>query len=532
MHRTARRTVLLISSGLAALLLATPTPAAELVFETNFDTAAARDGWQGVGSPGVEWVAGRDDSTHLSVQIPVPEGPASRNARIELPLEPLQGARVRVEARVRAEDVSQPPESWNGVEVMLHTRGSTGQRWQQKNDVHGTFGWKPIRFIATVPRETTEASLILGLEKVTGRAWFDDVKVTVVGRRRCVDPVAKPGPVYKGHDLSRLRGAMIGPRVGAEDLRVLGGEWKANHVRWQFIWGGFPHGPADDGDLEAYNKWINSQLERLDSLLPVCEEVGLLVLIDLHTPPGGRNEANECNLFKEARFQDCFIDVWKRIATRYRDNEQIWGYDLVNEPVEGILGEGVMNWHALATKTAREIRAIDPDHAIIVEPAPWGSPSSLEFFEPIDVERIVYSVHMYQPHKFTHQGVRGSPIGVMYPGKVEGRHWDKNALRAALEPAIDYQRDYGVHIYIGEFSAIRWAPGKSAYNYLSDVIEIMEENDWDWAYHAFREWDGWSVEHGSDKNDRSRTTEPTDRQKLLMRWFEKNEKPHDPRGSD
>lgn len=515
---------ILIGTCLAALQLTLPARAAEAFYATNFDAPAALEGWTGIGGAGVQLTDSHDDSRSLAVEIPDSEGPGHRNARFRLPVEGLKGTRVRVEAMVRAEGVSQPPNVWNGIKVMLHTVGPDGQDWQQQNNVFGTFDWKPIAFVASVPREATEASLILGLEMVTGRVWFDDLKVTVVSRRRAVEPSAKAGPVYKGHGLPRLRGAMIGPGVNAEDLRVLGGQWKANHVRWQLIWGGFPHGPADDGDLDAYNRWIDSQLERLDSLLPVCKEVGIHVLIDLHTPPGGRNQAKECNLFKEARFQDCFIAVWKKIATHYRGNEQVWGYDLVNEPVEGIVGEGAMDWHALATKTARAVRAIDPDHAIIVEPAPWGSPSSLEFFEPIDVERVVYSVHMYQPHQFTHQGVYEAPVGISYPGEIDGRHWDKDALRQALKPAIDYQRDYGVHIYIGEFSAIRWAPGTSAHDYLRDVIEIMEENDWDWAYHAFREWDGWSVEHGSDRNDRSRSATATDRQKLLTSWFEKNER--------
>ena len=514
----------LLAGCLFILWAASPLHAAETFYESDFDTPAALNGWVGIGSAGVRLMKGHDGSQSLSVQIPVSEGAGHRNAHIQLPLEDLRGTQVKVEAMVRAEGVSEPPNAWNGIKVMLHTVSQDGQRWQQQNSVYGTFDWKPVRFLGSVPKDATGATLILGLEMVTGRVWFDDVKVTIVRRRRSIDSSAKLGPVYKGHDLPRLRGAMIGLHVGADDLRVLGGDWKANHVRWQFIWGGFPHSPADNGDLDAYNKWIDSQLERLDSLLPVCEEVGIYVLIDLHTPPGGRNQAKECNLFKEARFQECFVKTWKKIATHYRDNKQVWGYDLVNEPVEGMVAEGVMDWRALATKTAREVRKIDPDHAIIIEPAPWGSPSALEFFEPIDVERVVYSVHMYQPHQFTHQGVYDAPVGVTYPGEISGRHWDKEALRKALEPAIDYQRDYGVHIYIGEFSAIRWAPGTSAHDYLRDVIDIMEEDNWDWAYHAFREWDGWSVEHGPDKNDRSPAKEPTDREKLLTNWFGKNKR--------
>jgi len=80
-------------------------------------------------------------------------------------------------------------------------------------------------------------------------------------------------------------------------------------------------------------------------------------------------------------------------------------------------------------------------------------------------------------------------MGVTYPGKIGGHEWNKEQIRRALAPAMRYQNDYHVPIYIGEFSAIRWAPGAAAY--LRDLIEVMEENQWDWAYHAFREWDGW-----------------------------------------
>ena len=171
----------------------------------------------------------------------------------------------------------------------------------------------------------------------------------------------QPGKAaYKGHDLPRLRGVMISPRVTEADLRVLGGQWKANHVRWQLLWGGFPHSPADKGDLAAYDAWLESALQHLDRLLPVCKELGIKVLVDLHTPPGGRNDANECQMFHEARFQEAFGKVWDKIARRYRGNKTVWGYDLVNEPVEGRVADGLLDWQALAaplrSRSARSTR--------------------------------------------------------------------------------------------------------------------------------------------------------------------------------
>ena len=104
---------------------------------------------------------------------------------------------------------------------------------------------------------------------------------------------------------------------------------------------------------------------------------------------------------------------------------------------------------------------------------------------------MIYQVHMYVPGEFTHQGVYGSSTGVRYPGKIGATEWNKEQLRKVLQPVREFQLAYNVHIYVGEFSAIRWAPGDSAYRYLKDCIELFEEYGWDWTYHAYREWDGW-----------------------------------------
>ena len=176
-------------------------------------------------------------------------------------------------------------------------------------------------------------------------------------------------------------------------------------------------------------------------------------------------------------------------------------------------------------RAARAIRAVDPDRPIFIESAQWDSAAAFRDLDPVDVPNVVYQVHMYVPHEFTHQGVHDSPTGVSYPGTIKGKAWDREALRATLAPVREFQLAYNVHIYVGEFSAIRWAPGDSACQYLRDCISIFEEYGWDWSYHAFREWDGWSVEHGPDPNDHQRATTPTDRQRLLLDWFAKNRKP-------
>jgi hypothetical protein len=498
----------------------------EVVYQNNFDDPAL----QVPASAAIHLDQGLNGSQALMTERPVEAGPGDVIWRVPLDLNRLRGVKVKCEAQVKAQDVSLPPNPWNGVKFMLQA-GSAGKMiYPQQNEVRGSFDWKTISFTATIPADATEASLLLGLEKTTGKAWFDDVKITALSIPRHRPGQSTTGPVFTGHEVPRLRGAMVSPTIKEADLRVLGGDWKANHLRWQLTW---LNKEFDGGDIdtpEAYDRWIDLSLSRLDALLPVARELGMLVTIDLHSTPGG-SQGRINRIFSDKKWQDEFIKTWDKIARHYNGNPTIWGYDLANEPIEvwgnvDAVPEGLMDWHELATKTSQVVRAIDAKHAIIIEPTPGGDPGGFNELEPIPVPGIVYSVHMYKPHEFTHQGVGGYAKGpVYYPGEAAGAKWDKEALRRALQPVRDFQRDYNVQIYVGEFSAIRWAPDDSAYNYLRDCIDIFEEYGWDWNYHAFREYNGWSVEHGQDPADAAkRVTEPTKREQLLLSWFAKNEK--------
>ncbi len=315
---------------------------------------------------------------------------------------------------------------------------------------------------------------------------------------------------------------MINPLLGEQDFRVLG-SWNANHIRWQLLWGGFPHGPADKGDIPAYEAWLETILEHLDSLLPVFREIGIKVLLDLHTPPGGRDQNDKWPLFYNKQFQDAFLAVWEKMANRYKNETQIMGYDIVNEPDDRDLAPGLMSWRDLAIVAIQRIRAIDSQHTIIFEASPGATAATLRNFEPLPFDNIIYSFHMYDPYQFVYQNVFNNVTPIYYPGIIAGQMWNKDQLRADLQLTVDWQKRHNVSIHIGEFSAIRWAPGNSTCNYLNDVIELFEENGWNWDYHAFREWQGWDVEMIGDKDHPQRSPVPTDRQLLLMKWFKKNE---------
>ena len=490
---------------------------ATVVFRADFNGPDALAGWSGTSG---RLAAGRGGTSGLLIERNDPSASAMR--RIPIPAERLAGRRVTLEAAVKAERVSEPPKTWNGIKVMLVLETEHGKQHPQIVLPVGTFDWTTVSRTIRVSKRTVKATLCVGLERVGGKVWFDDLEIRVGhpnrhGRRSEVR--------FKGHDLPRLRGVMHGPRFRDNDLRDLATEWGANQVRWQLNWTPMKKAETWAKDLDRYDRWLDEALAACDQALGACEKYGLLALVDLHAPPGGRAEAGVCRMFQERRYQDKLLDVWRRIAKRYKGRKVVYAYDLLNEPVEGVVATGLLNWRDLATEVTRAIRAIDPGKPVVFEPGPWGSPNGFDAIEPLNVDRVVYSFHMYMPHRFTHQGVHGNPTGVPYPGVVNGEMWDKDRLREAIMPAIDFQREFNVQIYVGEFSAIRWAPDNGAYRYLRDVIDLFEEQGWDWSYHAFREWPGWSVEHGPDPRNNSPSPTRTDRQKLLWKWFAKNDRP-------
>jgi endoglucanase len=499
----------------------TPTKG-QVIYQADFESTNALAGWSGAAT-GLEPGCASAHSVALETKANSSDAVISR----QLPLEAVRGCRIRGSVMVRAQEVSPKPNSWNGIKFMLIIEGPAGKSYPQAPLEAGSFDWRPAEFTARVPADATKVTLVLGLEQVTGKVWFDVVKFTVARPPNAAAPLPLAGPMFKGHTLPRLRGAMVSPNIDADSLRVLGQDWKANLIRFQLIRFGRA---GQQATADGYDAWLEGELKKLDAALPLCEKYGLLVVVDLHSPPGGKATTSgyigsDGGLFNHLQTQQKFIEVWRRIALRYKNAKAIWGYDLANEPVEEESDEACDDWQALAERTARAIRSIDPERALIVEPAPWGGPEGLDELVPIPVSNVVYSVHMYLPHAFTHQGVHRPGPAYRYPGLIEGKLWDKAQLELALQPAIRFQQRYGVHLYIGEFSAIRWAPENSAARYLSDLIDIFEAHGWDWSYHAFREWSGWSVEHGADKQNLQPAASPTDRQQLLRGWFARNQKP-------
>ncbi|MBI4978142.1 MAG: cellulase family glycosylhydrolase [Spirochaetes bacterium] len=492
--------------------------------QMDFNKEADRGKWSE--APFAAWVKeGKDGGIVLKVTVPASETPGHHKIGMPIDLSAYKGMKLHLSCMVKAKNVTKAPQSYNGIKWMLHFKTPARESYQNQGDVYGTFDWKEISFVQLIDDDILNADLSLGLEMCTGEVWFDKPKIVVIKTQAPARPapMVNPPPMYRGHDLPRLRGAMSPNSVKDDDFRVFAKEWNANLVRYQMTrkWGA----ANTDLDLAEYDAWIEEEMTDLDRLLNSALTYGFKVVVDLHSPPGGRYEDRSMRMFYEKKYQDHFVTVWERFAKRFKGHPAIWGYDLVNEPVEAKPASSDMDYHATQTRAAKAIRAIDPVMPIIVEVLEWDSPRGFAEMMPVNVPNIVYQVHMYEPGEFTHQGIYNNTTGITYPGMISKKMYDKDALKGVLKHVRDFQLAYNAHIYVGEFSAVRWAPGGA--QYLSDVIEIFEEYGWDWSYHAFREWPGWSVEHADAPVDKNvhHPAATTARKEVLLSWFAKNKKP-------
>ncbi len=294
-----------------------------------------------------------------------------------------------------------------------------------------------------------------------------------------------------------------------DDFRTLR-DWGATLLRYQMT-----HcPPAALTNMPAWRAWLRGRLDHLDRVvLPMAEKYGLKVVVDIHNAPGGR-DGHDWRLFDDDEYFAALVSAWRGIAAHYRGDGRIYGYDFANEPFQ--TRPHRRDYWQVQDACARAVREIDPGAVVIVESNHMASPYAFAYLSPLAMDDAVYSVHMYDPGTFTHQGVGpGDPLGQTYPGVMaEGETLDKEFLRRQLAPVREFQLKHHARILVGEFSAICWAEG--ADRYIADCIDLFEEYGWDWCYHAFREWRAWSVEHEGPDRDHLVPSADNPRRRALL----------------
>jgi len=195
----------------------------------------------------------------------------------------------------------------------------------------------------------------------------------------------------------------------------------------------------------------------LDNLISWCRAERLNVILDLHAAPGGQTGANIDDsggypwLYQSPQEQAHLIAIWRRLATHYRDEQTVLGYDLLNEPIPHYPELRFLNpsLEPLYKKLAAEIRKVDIHHILFLGGAQWDGNFSV-FGKPFDAN-VAYTLHKYW----------------MPP--------DESVLRQY----IDFRERYDVPLWLGE-------SGENTDDWIAKFVKSLESNNIGWAFWPYK----------------------------------------------
>lgn len=291
--------------------------------------------------------------------------------------------------------------------------------------------------------------------------------------------------------------------------------------------------PFDKQENNWETAWEHS-LNALEKSVAVAKKYNLKYIPVLDDNPIAIRQNRSFSAYWEnPELEKRMIRIWTDVVTRlkpYRDT--IWAYDLYNEPLDrNQLPHPPKEWRPLAVKLVGAIRKIDPDCWLIYEPGPGGGSGGLKDLVPLPDSRIIYSSHFYTPSVYSHQGIKDirrtdllkaeEKTGIRYPGVMNGKLVDCTELDRAFRNVDEFLAKYPVPYYIGEFSAVRWAPGAEIW--LRDVIGLMEKRGLSWSYHTYSGWPGWTLDPAPKWfKDVPETIGPDRRGETVRGFFRKN----------
>jgi len=231
--------------------------------------------------------------------------------------------------------------------------------------------------------------------------------------------------------------------VQREDIDKIA-EWGFNSIRLPFHYNIL----TPEGSPGVY---LEEGFAIIDSVISWCEANQIYLILDMHAAPGGQSDEpisdyNPANpsLWEDPANQDRTVDIWRKIAERYYNEEWIGGYDLLNEP-KWDLGPNNQPLRDLYVRITDTVRAVDNNHIIFIE-GNWFATDFNGLTPPWD-DNMVYSFHKY---------------------------WNSND-QGSIQYLVNMRNDFDVPLWLGE-------TGENSNAWFVDCVELMQANNIGWAW--------------------------------------------------
>lgn len=244
-----------------------------------------------------------------------------------------------------------------------------------------------------------------------------------------------------------------------------------------------------------------AHMQELKQALEQISAAGLLAV--LAAQPSDEQKAR---YLKSDRALAELTGFWQQFATALKSHSpQGLLFEALNEPTD----KDAARSQAVMHKLVEAIRAVAPEHTVVVEGAGYSGVDELLALKPLSQPNLVYSFHFYEPANFTHQGAFWSwPMfaklqGLPYPSSpvlVESamaaadeeamphvrfygqQNWNKASLTPRFDAVRDWARQHDVVLWCSEFGVSRLgSPDDSRRRWLRDVRTALEARGIGWS---------------------------------------------------
>lgn len=236
-------------------------------------------------------------------------------------------------------------------------------------------------------------------------------------------------------------------------------------------------------------------------VLDSCKANNLLAAVDLYNFPVdyrlGIDQHSPEFWDNDHHLEEVLQIVELMVNKFHHRGKELLCYQVIGEPVVRRGDDYVVPsvWPHFLIKIVDTIRSIDK-HRWISVCVGRGMPQDYKNAKPINKNNIIYSAHMYFPHRYTHQGIGNYYLGNKYPGWNSYYYLSKDTLRDALLYLKLFSDRYRVPVWISEFGVARWAYGSE--QYIKDIVSIFDEFNFSWTYFVIGGSHIWSPDYNTN----------------------------------
>lgn len=147
----------------------------------------------------------------------------------------------------------------------------------------------------------------------------------------------------------------------------------------------------DDNNPYVYKQ---SGWDWFDMNIEWAKKYGIHLILDCHLSPGGvpSTGGNQSVWVPGEEKQERLVAMWNAIAARYKDNDTILAYGLLNEP---FVDNGDSNaWNNLISRMVKAIRSSDKNHMLMIQRAQIGD-NKKYLYPSVSDNNWVLEVHKY-----------------------------------------------------------------------------------------------------------------------------------------